>query len=53
MEALFPVWFGISAIFSVAVTVFLLWLAWMLVTSVKGIREELERIRKLLESRQV
>jgi hypothetical protein len=51
MEPLPWLWFGLSAVFGLLFWVFLLWLAWVLATSVKGMREELERIRKLLEAR--
>lgn len=44
-------WFGFSAVVGIFFWAFLLWMAWMLVTSIKGIREELGAIRRVLESR--
>lgn len=46
------VWFGVSAVLGIVVWGFLLWFGWMLATSVKGMREELAAIRRVLESRQ-
>ena len=45
----FPnIWFAFSAIIGVVVWAFLLWLAWLLVTSIRGMHTELRKIRELL-----
>ena len=45
----FPViWFAFSAVVGVVFWAFLLWLAWLLVSSIKGMHTELTRIRELL-----
>lgn len=45
----FPsVWFGLSAVLGIVFWAFIIWLAWMLVSSIKGIHTELIRIRDLL-----
>lgn len=50
MEPLPWLWFGLSAALGILFWGFLLWLAWLLVTSVKGVHTELTQIRKLLQS---
>jgi hypothetical protein len=48
----FPnVWFALSAVLGVVFWVFIIWLAWLLVSSIKGIHTELTRIRELLNQR--
>ncbi|MDX1675999.1 MAG: hypothetical protein R3314_14490 [Longimicrobiales bacterium] len=45
----FPsIWFAFSAIIGVLFWAFLLWLAWLLVSSVRGMHTELRKIRELL-----
>jgi hypothetical protein len=43
-------WFGFTAVVGVAFWIFVGWLAWVLVQSVKGIREELAAIRRILDA---
>lgn len=48
----FPwVWMPIWGLIALAFWGFLLWLAWTLVNSVRGIHEELGRIREILKDR--
>lgn len=44
-------WFGFSAVLGIVVWGFLIWFGWVLATSVKGIREELAAIRRVLDAR--
>ena len=45
----FPnVWFALSAVLGVVFWIFIIWLAWLLVSSIRGIHTELTRIRELL-----
>ncbi|HUE95700.1 MAG TPA: hypothetical protein VMN39_03525 [Longimicrobiaceae bacterium] len=41
-------WFAFSAIIGVTFWAFLFWLAWVLVSSIRGTHTELTRIRELL-----
>lgn len=48
----FPnIWFGLSAVLGIVFWVFIFWLAWMLVSSVRGIHTELRHIREVLNER--
>ncbi len=40
--------FSLSAVLGVVFWAFIIWLAWMLVSSIKGMHMELTRIRELL-----
>ncbi len=43
------VWFALTLVVGLLFWGFLLWMAWLLVSSVKGMHAELLRIRELLE----
>jgi hypothetical protein len=50
MEDFFSPWlFYVPAVIGALVWIIIVWLAWVLVKSVRGIHDELERIRHLVE----
>lgn len=52
METMPWLWFAFSAVLGILFWAFLLWLAWLLVSSIRGIHVELTKIREILgESR--
>lgn len=53
MEFFPSVWFAFSALVGIAVWVIALWLAWLVVSSVRGMHTELTRIRELLAEMQL
>lgn len=44
-------WFVLTMLIAIAFWGFLLWLAWLLVSSIKGVHTELIRIREILTQR--
>ncbi len=48
MEAFQFLWFAFVGLIGVAVWGFLIWLAWLLVSSIKGMHTELIKIREVL-----